>query len=174
MDHFNSSSTKTFSIPLIRLLATNASSNNNQTIIFNPGGPGGSGIQFIKAGGTRLLTMLGETHHLLSFDPRGVASSIPRASCYPTSAQRSQAYLDVPFDSEYEAGKMFAKAENTARACVDTIGEHGAYVNTPQTAGDMNSILDAIGQEMMLYWGGSCEFSNLLFDLVLIRSEEEV
>jgi hypothetical protein len=40
---------------------------------------------------------------------------------------------------------------------MDTMGEYGAYVNTPQTASDMNSILDAIGQESMLYWGGSCE-----------------
>lgn len=28
-----------------------------------------------------------------------------------------------------------------------------AYVNTPQTAADMNSILKAIGQRDMLYWG---------------------
>ena len=36
------------------------------------------------------------------------------------------------------------------------MGEYGAYVNTPQTAADMNSILDAIGQEDIYYWGFSC------------------
>lgn len=31
--------------------------------------------------------------------------------------------------------------------------ERVAYVNTPQTAADMNSILAAIGQQSMMYWG---------------------
>lgn len=35
------------------------------------------------------------------------------------------------------------------------MGEHGKYVNTPQTAADMNSILDAVGQGKMVYWGFS-------------------
>ena len=39
------------------------------------------------------------------------------------------------------------------------MGEHGKYINTPQTAADMNSILDAIGQQKMYYWGFSCLFS---------------
>jgi hypothetical protein len=57
-------------------------------------------------------------------------------------------------------GAMFAKSENLANSCADIMGEHGAYVNTPQTAADMNSILDAIGQEEMYYWGLSCELFN--------------
>ncbi len=52
---------------------------------------------------------------------------------------------------------MYTKAENKAKACEDTTGEFGLYINTPQTAADMNSILDAIGQEKMYYWGFSCE-----------------
>lgn len=35
------------------------------------------------------------------------------------------------------------------------MGEHGLYINTPQTAADMNSILDAVGQQDMYYWGFS-------------------
>jgi len=31
------------------------------------------------------------------------------------------------------------------------MGEHGKYVNTSQTAADMNSILDALGQADMVY-----------------------
>lgn len=57
---------------------------------------------------------------------------------------------------------MYTRAENGAKACEDTMGEHGAYINTPQTAADMNSILDAIGQEEMYYWGFSCKFSAAL------------
>lgn len=101
--------------------------------------------------------IIGEGFHLLSFDPRGVNGSIPRATCYETSARRAQDVYNIPWDAEFQAGEMFTGAENRGRACADTMGEHGAYINTPQTAADMNSILDAIGQEKMYYWGFSCE-----------------
>lgn len=102
--------------------------------------------------------MIGEGFHLLSFDPRGVSGSIPRAICYPSEAQRAESFANNPWDLEFEAGEMYTKAENKAKACEDTMGEYGKYVNTPQTASDMDSILDAIGQEKMYYWGFSCQF----------------
>ncbi len=95
---------------------------------------------------------------MLSFDPRGVKGSIPQASCYPSNVQRAQQMESNPWDIQFEAGDMFTRAENKAKACDDTTGRIGAYINTPQTAADMNSILDAIGQEKMYYWGFSCIF----------------
>jgi pimeloyl-ACP methyl ester carboxylesterase len=35
------------------------------------------------------------------------------------------------------------------------MGVRGKYLNTPQTAADMNSILDALGQNDTIYWGFS-------------------
>lgn len=94
---------------------------------------------------------------MLSFDPRGVNGSVPQASCYANPAQRSEQINHQPWDLYSEAGTMFTRAENQAKACADTMGEHGEYINTPQTAADMNSILDAIGQKEMYYWGFSCK-----------------
>jgi hypothetical protein len=104
---------------------------------------------------------------LLSFDPRGVNGSLPQASCYVSSEQRAEQIESNPWDLEFEAGEMFTRAENGAKACTDIMGEYGPFINTPQTAADMNSILDAIGQEKMYYWGFSCEFSFDLQDLRL-------
>jgi hypothetical protein len=100
--------------------------------------------------------IVGENFHLLSFDPRGVNGSIPAASCYPSPEQRAVEFETNPWDIVFQAGEMFTRAENKAKACADTMGELGAYINTPQTAADMNTILDAIGQEEMYYWGFSC------------------
>lgn len=69
MDHFDAkrSGNKTFSIPMVRLIAKNAT----ETILFNPGGPGGSGVEFIAEGGAEYFnTLIGEGFHLLGFDPR--------------------------------------------------------------------------------------------------------
>lgn len=157
MDHFNKSTDKTFSIPLMRMLATNASVTGDRHILLNPGGPGGSGVNFIYRLGAQINKVIGEEFHLLSFDPRGVNGSIPQALCYPDGASRARSFTENPWNLEFEAGEMYTRAENKAKACTDTMGEHAGYINTPQTAADMNSILDAIGQEKMFYWGFSCE-----------------
>ncbi|KAE8452934.1 hypothetical protein EG329_012121 [Mollisiaceae sp. DMI_Dod_QoI] len=137
------------------MLATNTSANGGKSILLNPGGPGGSGISSLWASGERLNKIIGEGFHLLSFDPRGVNGSIPQALCYASTGQRSEQTETNPWNLEFEAGEMFTRAENKGKACTDIMGEHGAYVDTPQTAADMNSILDAIGQEEMYYWGFS-------------------
>ncbi|KAH6871766.1 Alpha/Beta hydrolase protein [Thelonectria olida] len=153
MDQFDltRSSNKTFLIPLLRLRGKNAT----QNLIVNPGGPGGSGINFIYRKGALLNRIVGEEFHILSFDPRGINSSLPRASCYPTSESREKLSLGLDRDVIRDSGKRYAWTQNYVRACQENMGEHGKYINTPQTAADMNSILDAVGQKDMVYWGFS-------------------
>lgn len=98
---------------------------------------------------------MGEGYHLLSFDPRGINSSLPRALCYPDDDTRRK-LSNVRSERIVEDGPdLYAWTHNYVHACQDTTGEHGKYINTPQTAADMNSILDAVGQEDMAYWGFS-------------------
>ncbi|KAI0889611.1 alpha/beta-hydrolase [Annulohypoxylon maeteangense] len=153
MDQFSPSNSgnKTFSIPLIRLRGANAT----QNLFLNPGGPGGSGIEFLYRKGAQLHDIVGEGFHLLSFDPRGINSSQPLARCYPdaeTQRERSSVRDTKIIEDSIEA---YTWSHNFVRACADTMGEHGLYLNTPQTAADMNSILDALGQDNMVYWGFS-------------------
>lgn len=118
-------------------------------------GPGGSGAEFLHRRGKQLADIVGEGFHLLSFDPRGINGSTPVASCYPTEEARKQ--LSSVSDSEiiHDSANIYSWTQNFVKACSDTMGEHGKYINTPQTAADMNSILDAVGQENMAYWGFS-------------------
>ncbi|KAF7551876.1 hypothetical protein G7Z17_g4724 [Cylindrodendrum hubeiense] len=153
MDQFDAvnSGDKTFQIPLIRLRGRNAT----QNLFVNPGGPGGSGINFMYRKGELLNRIVGENFHILSFDPRGVNSSLPRASCYPTSDTRVKHSLAFDSDAVRESPSRYAWTQNYVTACQENLGEHGKYINTPQTAADMNTILDAIGQQDMVYWGFS-------------------
>ncbi|KAK3385679.1 Alpha/Beta hydrolase protein [Podospora didyma] len=156
MDQFNASNNgphgnMSFSLPLVRLRGKNAT----QSVLLNPGGPGGSGSEFIHRRGAQLSQIVGEGFHLLTFDPRGVNESIPVASCYPTPEARQQLSSvrskKIPDDS----GELYAWTSGFVQSCAKSLGEHGKYINTPQTAADMNSILDAIGQPDMYYWGFS-------------------
>lgn len=129
MNHFapaNSSAAqeehKVFTIPLIRMRAKNATEN----LIINPGGPGGSGVLFVYAIGDELNTILDEGYHILSFDPRGVNGSRPRAECYPDEATR-RAHSMPRSGRLSDTGEMYAWNKNLARACYDIMGEHAEY-----------------------------------------------
>lgn len=153
MDQFNATNSgdKVFTIPLIRMRGSNAT----QNLLLNPGGPGGSGFAFIHRFGKQLSTIVGDGFHLLSFDPRGINSSTPQAVCYPDKEAR-QALSEVRDKRVIEdSAEAYAFAKNLVQACAETMGDHGLYINTPQTAADMNSILDALGQKDMIYWGFS-------------------
>jgi pimeloyl-ACP methyl ester carboxylesterase len=149
-DHFREDD-RTISIPLIRLRAPNAT----RSILLNPGGPGGSGFEFVHRRGEQLANIVGDGFHLLSFDPRGVNGSNPNISCFPSDELRKQEFLGRPTDVYNHPGDFVAHARNYAKACEDVVGELGRYINSPQTAADMNLILDAIGQDEMYYWGFS-------------------
>ncbi|KAI0967266.1 alpha/beta-hydrolase [Xylaria arbuscula] len=145
------STNNTFTIPLIRLRGHNAT----QNLLLNPGGPGGSGIWFMHRLGEQLHTIVGEDFHLVAFDPRGVNGSTPLATCYPDAETRRA--LGPVRDKRVieDSAELYAWSANYVRACADTMGVHGRYLDTPQTAADMNSILTALGQEHMVYWGFS-------------------
>ncbi|KAI0526726.1 Alpha/Beta hydrolase protein [Xylaria bambusicola] len=153
MDQFNQHHfrNETFTIPLIRLRGRHA----KQNILLNPGGPGGSGIWFIHRLGEQLSTIIGEDLHLVAFDPRGVNGSRPFADCYPDDETRHS--LGSVRDQRVleDSAEVYAWTKNYVRACAETMGEHGKHLNTPQTAADMNSIIDALGQDDMIYWGFS-------------------
>lgn len=155
LDHFNASNNaggKHFSVPLIRLRGKNATHN----LLLNPGGPGGSGAEFIHRRGAQLSAIVGEGFHLLSFDPRGINGSKPSASCYPNDDARRNIPKPVqPRNAFTDSGDLWAWASGFSQACADTMGEYAPHINTPQTAADMNNILEAVGQDDMYYWGFS-------------------
>ncbi|CAG7946222.1 unnamed protein product [Penicillium nalgiovense] len=142
---------KGFTIPLVRLRSKNAT----QNLLLNPGGPGASGLDFLYRRGDQLKSILGEGFHLLTFDPRGVNSSTPTASCYPDAKTRQEQSHIRARNAAADSPEIYVWAQNFAKACPETMGDYTPYINTPQTAADMNSILNAVGQPDMVYWGFS-------------------
>lgn len=152
IDQFNASTgNETFHLPLIRLRGSDEAKN----LLLNPGGPGGSGVNLVYRRGEQLSKILGDGFHLVSFDPRGVNSSKPNAACYPDADTRRRLSSVHDTDLTADSPEIFAWTHNFVRACSDNMEKHGKFVNTPQTAADMNSILHALGQQDMYYWGFS-------------------
>lgn len=151
MDQFNetNSKNKTFQIPLVRMRGKNATKN----LLVNPGGPGASGISYVYGAGEKISRLIGERFHVIGFDPRGINSSTPEATCYVDAESREKLRPRRTTDLIRDSPYLYAWSTNYVRACRENAGEHFHYVNTPQTAADMNSIIDALGQKSMYYWG---------------------
>jgi pimeloyl-ACP methyl ester carboxylesterase len=50
-------------------------------VLSNPGGPGGSGVSFVRGTYSTALTILGSNYDFVSWDLRGIGNAIPSALC---------------------------------------------------------------------------------------------
>ncbi|KAH6905192.1 hypothetical protein BKA70DRAFT_1192430 [Coprinopsis sp. MPI-PUGE-AT-0042] len=128
-------------------------------ILFNPGGPGGRGVEFIRRSGAMLSAILGPRFDIVGFDPRGVGLSTPRASIFKTAAERAlfnaAANVDMPVFNSSDGGISRAWGATQLLGMLAGDRDDGSltHINTPNTARDMLSIVEAYGQERLQYWG---------------------
>ena len=125
------------------------------TLLMNPGGPGGSGIELALSLSARLSDSVVGHLDLLGFDPRGVNLSTPSIRCL-SDAQKDALNAASP-DVRTPAGFQEAKQEaaSVAKACSARYGKSLADFDTVQTAKDMEQIRIAVGDQQMNYLGFS-------------------
>ncbi|KAJ6470603.1 TAP-like protein-domain-containing protein [Mycena vitilis] len=124
-------------------------------ILFNPGGPGGSGVAFIALAGSGLAQIVGPEFDIVGFDPRGVAHSTPRVSFFQTDVERllwGHPALTELNSSSDALGRFWARAQLYNRGAAQQASFLG-HMNTDQTAKDMLQIVKAHGREKLQYWG---------------------
>jgi pimeloyl-ACP methyl ester carboxylesterase len=143
-------------------------------ILTNPGGPGGSGVDFLIAFGESLVGVIGTNYDIVSFDPRGLSRSIPSANCTPPPlsgpaiSRRGLPKIHAPtvLDSHYEA--IAADAKVVGDACqkqIEGADQAGPHMTTAVNVRDMISIVDAFARSkdakgvenatLINYWGFS-------------------
>ncbi|KAF9544545.1 hypothetical protein CPC08DRAFT_716471 [Agrocybe pediades] len=126
-------------------------------ILFNPGGPGGSGVDMIQGSGDLFGAIVGPNFDLVGFDPRGISRSTPRASFFKTDVERSLFGSDLPFanDSVEGISRSWARGRLMGRLAAETDDGYLRHINTDQTAHDMLRIVEAHGRSKIQYWGFS-------------------
>jgi pimeloyl-ACP methyl ester carboxylesterase len=141
----------------IQLIRVHDSDNHDRpvhSLIVNPGGPGGSGVNLALGIAGQVSDALLEHFDLVGFDPRGVGFSSP-IRCLSDQEKDRQSLL-AP-DVLTAAG--FAQAKNLAKQLADKCnakyGADLAQYNTVQTAKDMELIREAVGDNSMNYLGFS-------------------
>ncbi|MFD3872345.1 alpha/beta hydrolase [Streptomyces sp. NPDC058623] len=141
---------ETIPIALIRAKARDPK-NRIGSLVFNFGGPGGSGIATLP-GAAKEFDALRDRYDLVSFDPRGVGASAP-VKCE----------TDKQLDAYYaQDSSPVTPAQETAyldgikkyqEACRTNSGQVLPYVGTENAARDLDRIRQALGDEKLNYFG---------------------
>ncbi len=123
------------------------------SLLINPGGPGGSGIELAAQSALFLPRALQQRFDIVGFDPRGVGESAP-VRCISDEFKDTDAAED-PNPDTAEFAEQIAGAAAVAGTCAQRYGENLKYYSTDQTARDLDAIRGAVGDSKLNYLGYS-------------------
>lgn len=123
------------------------------SLLINPGGPGGSGIDFV-VGELTSLTNLNRYFDLVGFDPRGVGRSAP-VRCQDGPHEDAYNALDSILDDPVEKQVAIQATKDFVAACEQRSARVLPFVDTVSAAKDLDAIRAALGDSRLTYLGFS-------------------
>ncbi|GAP56871.1 putative hydrolase Mb2248c [Arthrobacter sp. Hiyo6] len=139
----------------IAALKMPASGSKKGSLLVNPGGPGGSGYDFVKdAGATNVSEEVRASYDLVGFDPRGVKRSAP-VKCL-TDKERDESRAKN-YNLSTDAGLEAALADNkaTAAKCAENTGPVLGHIDTVSAAKDLDILRAVVNDAKLNYLGYS-------------------
>ncbi|MER6916335.1 alpha/beta hydrolase [Streptomyces sp. NPDC000594] len=140
---------KTLDLAISRV-KTSVKGKRQGVLLFNPGGPGGAGLDMPEMMREALPKSVRDAYDLVGFDPRGIGNSSP-VTCGLTNS-------DMQWPRPYKE-KTFAKdvswAKGVADKCRKKQGDKLKYITTRNTARDMDVLRIVLGEKKLNYLGYS-------------------
>jgi pimeloyl-ACP methyl ester carboxylesterase len=135
-------------------LKSQAAMDRTGSLLVNPGGPGGSGVNLAAGLVNALSDDIFGHFDLIGFDPRGVGLSQP-LQCISDREKDRLAAADP--DVRTAAGRAQARSvsQGVVKACRAKYGSGLGQYNTEETAHDMDLIRQAVGDSKLNYLGFS-------------------
>lgn len=124
------------------------------TLLMNPGGPGGSGIDYIEIASDVVSPAIHKALDLVSFDPRGLGRSTP-LKCFNDKQTDAFMEVDQTPDSAAEEQALLASGRRLIRACMHADTQLMQHVSTAEVARDMDVLRALLGQQKLRYLGKS-------------------
>lgn len=123
-------------------------------LLVNPGGPGGSSLDFASAGATQFGNKIATNYNIIGMDPRGVGDSTP-LECLDTKGLDEVLAADPSPDTPEEIQKYNELTQKFGDACVQKSGELVEHMSTVEVAKDMDILRAALGHATLDYFGAS-------------------
>ncbi|WP_242613890.1 alpha/beta hydrolase [Actinomadura roseirufa] len=140
-------------LALIRLPAQDESRRIG-SLFTNPGGPGGSGVDFIRQAAGSFGTDLRKRFDIVGFDPRGVGASDPVRCNTGPQLDRFFAADSSP-DDQREVDAFAAESKGFAVNCGAKAATELPHVGTADAARDIDVLRAALGDRKLTYYGAS-------------------
>jgi pimeloyl-ACP methyl ester carboxylesterase len=142
----------TFRISVLRAAAKDQDKRLG-SIVVNPGGPGGSGVDYAYNADYIFSPDITDVYDVVGFDPRGVAQSEPISCLTPKELDENMASDSKP-DNEAEIAATLNDSESFAKKCEEKT-PHLEHFTTMETARDMDILRAALGETKLNYVGKS-------------------
>jgi pimeloyl-ACP methyl ester carboxylesterase len=144
-----------FALPVIKLPAVDKQARIGALVI-NPGGPGGSGVQYaLGALNGEFSQGVLNRFDIVGFDPRGVGGSHPALRC-TTGQELDQINQAGGFPmTGLNLASQLAASKLYAAKCEQRAGGLLPYMGTVNTAKDMDILRAALGESKLTYLGKS-------------------
>ncbi|MFF3614516.1 alpha/beta hydrolase [Streptomyces sp. NPDC002580] len=141
----------TIDLALIRSKSTGGQDKRIGSLLFNFGGPGGSGVSTLPWYEST-VDSLHDRYDLVSWDPRGVAAS-EGIRCRGDKALQASESVDSTPDDAAEEAAYFKDAADFGKGCAKAAGKLITHVSTTDTARDMDLMRQVLGDRRMHYFG---------------------
>ena len=124
------------------------------SLVVNPGGPGGSGVEYARAARVIVSDQIRQRYDIVGFDPRGVGESDP-VECL-TGPQTDQFYaVDGTPDTSAEVAEVVTVSKLFGERCERRSPTQLGYVGTREAARDLDILRAALGDQQLYYLGKS-------------------
>ncbi|MEU5365140.1 alpha/beta hydrolase [Streptomyces sp. NPDC005925] len=147
---------KQIKLAVDRIGSTGTKAERQGALIYNPGGPGGSGLRFPRRVTTKsaVWAKTAKAYDFVGFDPRGVGHSAPISCVDPQEFVKAPKADPVP-DTEADKLAQRKLAREYAEGCYERSGEMLPHMTTPNTARDLDVVRAALGEQKLNYLGVS-------------------
>ena len=141
-----------FKIALLRYKAQDQK-NRIGSLIVNPGGPGGSGVDYAYNAEYIFDPDVLDRFDIVGFDPRGVDRSAP-IKCLNDQETDAAYAADAKLDTEAELTEAVADAKEFIDKC-QSANKYLSHYSTAEAARDMDILRAALGDKKLNYLGKS-------------------
>jgi pimeloyl-ACP methyl ester carboxylesterase len=143
--------TGTFNISVLKYPTTNKKKLGS--LIVNPGGPGGSGVDYAYAAEYLFSPAILNAYDIVGFDPRGVSRSEP-IICLTDKELDANYASDAKPDNEKEFAQTLIDSKKFIQQCEEK-NKHLTSFSTANAARDMDILRQAVGDKQLNYMGKS-------------------
>lgn len=144
--------TEMLELLVLRAVSTAPDRDRIGSLLVNPGGPGAPGVDAAVSQALQLPDEMLASFDIVGFDPRGVGESTP-VECVDDAFKDEYYGADPTPSSDEELQEALDLSAEFVDGCQAAYGEALPYLNTIDTARDMDRLREALGDEQLTYLG---------------------